>query len=270
MGDAGRAVQAGAQIATAAMQIAYAEKQAKRARDRERKLKGEMETVKNQRPDIVNPYEGITDLSDTFADLSGLITDQSGKAIDMSDSFSNPFANVGVATEAAEFQAEQADISLANTLDTLAATGASAGGATALAQAALASKKGISADIQKQEQQNAQLKAQGEADLQTRIAAEKSRIQGIQIGEGQRVQAAQMSEAQRRQAAMYQEGQRIQNAEAMGTEYMFAQEERRTIDDLNRLNSQITGAQQAQASAASGTMTALGNLGQGVATALGG
>jgi hypothetical protein len=156
MGEAvGGAAQAGAQVATAAMQIAYAEKQAKRAREREKKLKGEMETVKSQRPDIINPYEGITDLSDTFADLSGLVTDQSGKAVDMSGSFSNPFANVGVATEAAEFQAEQADISLANTLDTLAATGASAGGATALAQAALASKKGISADIQKQEQQNA-------------------------------------------------------------------------------------------------------------------
>ncbi|MHC5090259.1 MAG: hypothetical protein ACYSOJ_01315 [Planctomycetota bacterium] len=160
MGEAvGGAAQAGAQVATAAMQIAYAEKQAKRAREREKKLKGEMETVKSQRPDIINPYEGITDLSDTFADLSGLVTDQSGKAVDMSGSFSNPFANVGVATEAAEFQAEQADISLANTLDTLAATGASAGGATALAQAALASKKGISADIQKQEQQNASVKA---------------------------------------------------------------------------------------------------------------
>jgi len=265
MGEAvGGAAQAGAQVATAAMQIAYAEKQAKRAREREKKLKGEMETVKSQRPDIINPYEGITDLSDTFADLSGLLTDQSGKAVDMSGSFSNPFANVGVATEAAEFQAEQADISLANTLDTLAATGASAGGATALAQAALASKKGISADIQKQEQQNAQLKAQGEADLQSRVAAEKSRIQGIEIGEGQRVQAAQMSEGQRRQAALYQEGQRTQNAEAMGKEYMFAQEERRTIDDLNRLNSQITGAQQAQSAAAAGTMTALGNLGQGL------
>ena len=100
--------------------------------------------------------------------------------------------------------------------------------------------------------------------MQARVAAEKSRIQGIQIGEGQRVEAAQMSEAQRRQAALYQEGQRTQNAEAMGKEYMFAQEERRTIDDLNRLNSQITGAQQAQSAAAAGTMTALGNLGQGL------
>ena len=54
-----------------------------------------------------------------------------------------------VATKAAEMQAEQADMALANTLDNLRQTGA--GGATALAQAALKSKQGISADIQKQE-----------------------------------------------------------------------------------------------------------------------
>ena len=74
----------------------------------------------------------------------------------------NPFENLAVATQAAEFQAEQADIALANTLDTLRATGAGAGGATALAQAALQSKKGISANIEQQEVQNEKLKAQGE------------------------------------------------------------------------------------------------------------
>ena len=45
-------------------------------------------------------------------------------------------------------QVEEADIALANTLDTLRATGASAGGATALAQAALQSKKGVAASIE--------------------------------------------------------------------------------------------------------------------------
>ena len=78
-------------------------------------------------------------------------------------SITNPYANLAVATQAAEFQAEQADISLANTLDTLAATGAGAGGATALAQAALQSKKQVSASIEKQEVANEKLKADGEA-----------------------------------------------------------------------------------------------------------
>ncbi len=73
---------------------------------------------------------------------------------------SNPFANLSVATEAAKFQAEQSDIALANTLDNLRQTGA--GGATALAQAALQSKRGVSANIQQQEVQNQKLQAQGQ------------------------------------------------------------------------------------------------------------
>ena len=73
---------------------------------------------------------------------------------------SNPFANLSVATEAARFQAEQSDIALANTLDNLRQTGA--GGATALAQAALQSKRGVSANIQQQEAQNQRLQAQGQ------------------------------------------------------------------------------------------------------------
>lgn len=73
---------------------------------------------------------------------------------------SNPFANLQVATKAAEMQAEQTDIALANTLDNLRETGA--GGATALAQAALKSKQGVAADIQRQETQNQRLQAQGQ------------------------------------------------------------------------------------------------------------
>tara|TARA_Y100000361_G_scaffold16204_1_gene12731 strand:- start:7448 stop:8260 length:813 start_codon:yes stop_codon:yes gene_type:complete len=74
----------------------------------------------------------------------------------------NPYANLQVATQGAEMQAEQADIALASSLDTLRATGAGAGGATALARAAAQSKRGVSASIEKQEARNAQLRAQGE------------------------------------------------------------------------------------------------------------
>ena len=65
----------------------------------------------------------------------------------------NPFANLAVATEAAEFQAQQVDQSLANTLDAMQAGGFGAGGATALAR---------EADIQKQEAVNQRFFAQGE------------------------------------------------------------------------------------------------------------
>ena len=78
---------------------------------------------------------------------------------------SNPYENLAVATRGAEIQMEQTDQALANTLDTLRETGAAAGGATAIANAALKSKQGVSASIEKQEAQNQMLQAQGQLQV---------------------------------------------------------------------------------------------------------
>ena len=91
---------------------------------------------------------------------------------------SNPFANLSVATEAARFQSEQSDIALANTLDNLRQTGA--GGATALAQAALQSKRGVSANIQQQEAQNQRLQAQGQQRVDLAKAQGQMQVMGLQ------------------------------------------------------------------------------------------
>ena len=104
------------------------------------KLKKDIDNY--QRQDIINPYANA----------------------------SNPYRNLGVATKAAEMKMEQADIALANTLDTLRSTGAAAGGATALAQAALQSKQGVTASIEQQELQNQRLVAKGEQMLQQQEA----------------------------------------------------------------------------------------------------
>jgi hypothetical protein len=111
-----------------------------------------LDNIETNRQEIVNPYANVT----------------------------NPFANMQVATQAAEMQAEQTDIALANTLDTLRSTGAAAGGATALAQAALKSKQGISADIEKQEMANQKLMAQGEQQMQQLQGAGKSAQMNMQ------------------------------------------------------------------------------------------
>ena len=97
--------------------------------------------LKNRKP-VVNPYAGMT----------------------------NQMANLSVSTKAAEFQAEQTDRALANTLDAMVATGSGAGGATALAQAALQSKKGIAASLEQQEASNQKLAAQGAQALQQQVA----------------------------------------------------------------------------------------------------
>lgn len=97
------------------------------------------------------------------------VYDASGKIREMKDSVQNPFANLSVATQAAEIQAEEADIALSNTLETVRATGMGAGGATALAQAAARSKKDIAASIETQEAQNNRLRAQGEQQKQQQL-----------------------------------------------------------------------------------------------------
>jgi hypothetical protein len=130
----------------------YAENQRDAAQTR-------LNNLKANRPAIINPYDDVKD-------LSGMIT--------------NPYAHLSVATGAAEMQAEQADIALANTLDTLRQVGMGAGGATALAQAALQSKKEISASIEQQEVANQQAKAQGEQMKQRLQVEEKARVQDLE------------------------------------------------------------------------------------------
>tara|TARA_R100000655_G_scaffold110120_1_gene167842 strand:+ start:3346 stop:4029 length:684 start_codon:yes stop_codon:yes gene_type:complete len=97
------------------------------------------------------------------------VVDKSQDIRNMESMVSNPYANIGVATQAAEMQAAEADQSLANTLDFMRASGSGAGGATALAQAAAQSKQSVAATIETQEAQNNQLRAQGEQQMQQQL-----------------------------------------------------------------------------------------------------
>lgn len=78
----------------------------------------------------------------------------------------NTYEDLTVNTRAAEFQAQQTDQALANTLQFLNQSGRGAGGAQAIANAALASKQGISSDIARQEEQNLILRSQSADQLQ--------------------------------------------------------------------------------------------------------
>lgn len=107
-------------------------------------------------------------------------------------SFSNPWTqmentmeDLTVSTQAAEFQAMQADQALAASLDTMLQAGGGAGSAQAIAQAALASQQGISASIQQQEQRNAMARAQGAMQVQQRVLQGEEDLQSqsyIQAG----------------------------------------------------------------------------------------
>ena len=151
-----------------------ARRRARAAARKAKALQRKLTDLENNRQAIINPFDESTNLASMAQDLSGQL--------------SNPYANLGVATQAAEMKAEEADISLANTLDTLRATGAGAGGATALAQAALKSKKEVAASIETQEADNEKLRAQGEQQLQQAKMAEQQRVQQLAISETGRFQ----------------------------------------------------------------------------------
>ena len=198
---------------TAKRQESNARKQADLARAR-------IASIEASRQDIINPYEAITDLSGNL---------------------SNTYNNLAVATQAAEMQIEQTDIALANTLDTIRATGGAAGGATALAQAALQSKKGVSASIEAQEAKNEELKAQGEQQLQQLVMSEQ---------------------------------QRVQQADAAGRAFVYGEQEKRDLmaldraqTDLNNATARKQAAQQAKYQVTSDVFGGISEAGFNFATA---
>jgi len=183
-----------------------AKKRARAAARERRRLNNKLNSLEKNRQAIINPYEGVTDLSSMV---------------------SNPFANLSVATGAAEMKIEEADISLANTLDTIRQTGGSAGGATALAQAALQAKKGVAASIEAQEKTNEDKRAAGEATLQQQKMAE---------------------------------AQRLQQADVAGEQFMFSTREGREVAQLDRTAAQLGMAKQAEAQANKDQASAIGGM----------
>ena len=195
-------------IASGLMGSSSARRREEAAANERRRLSSKLNSLERNRQAIINPYEGVTDLSDMI---------------------SNPFANLSIATGAAEMQIEEADISLANTLDTIRQTGGGAGSATALAQAALKSKKGVTASIEAQEKQNEDKRAAGQQQMEQR----------------------QMIEAQR-----------LQQAEVSGEQFMFSTREGRQMQQLDRTAAMLGASRQAEAQAASdGTGAITGAMG---------
>ena len=222
-----------------AIQSGQEHKAMRNARNAKEAAAFKVKELQDARQDIINPYAGVTNLSGMAEDLTGLM--------------SNPFESLGVATQAAEIQAEEADISLANTLDMLRATGASAGGATALAQAALSSKKGVSSSIEQQEATNQKLRAQGEAALTQAKVSEQQRLQSVAISEGQRTQSA----------------------DAQGKLFEFNAQEDRDNSDISYNIAKETGAAQRESaarsrrdSATAGIFTGVGQIAGSVASSM--
>jgi len=210
---AGAIIGAGASIIGGLFGSSSAKRAAARAAAEKLRLQKKLSHLENHRQGIINPYEDVKSVA--------------GLATDLSSKMSNPFANLGVATQAAEIQMEESDLALAASLDTMRATGAGAGGATALANAALRSKKGVAANIEQQEKSNEDKRAAGEQQLQEAKIAEQRRIQGIMMSEEARVQSAQ----------------------AAGKQFKFGARETREQGAIDRTYGELMGARQDRAQA---------------------
>lgn len=211
----GAAISGGVQLIGGLFGMGAAKKRERAAALEKARLEKKLTSLENSRQKIINPYDEVEDLSSMA---------------------SNPYDSLGVATQAAEIQIEQADISLANTLDTIRSTGASAGGATALAQAALQSKKGVSASIEQQEASNEKLRAQG-----------KQQQQQLQMAEKQRLQQANVS----------------------GRTFEFETRENRQTAEMDRVSAQISGAQARETQAGSDRTAAMTGMVSGLASTAG-
>ena len=209
----GGAISAGASIIGGLIGGGKARRARRRAAKKLKAMNAKMSQLEANRQEIINPYEDSTNLSSMM---------------------SNPMANLAVATQATEMQMEETDQALANTLDTIRQTGGGAGSATALAQAALKSKQGITANIEAQEKSNEQARQQGEQRLQDAKIAEEKRMQGL---------------------------------DAAGKQFVYQQKEGREMMQLNRLQSQIDNMQGIKAQASRDQTSALTGAISGVAGA---
>ena len=163
----------------------------------------------NMQNDVLNAQNA----ADNLAQNRQEIFDASGDIRAMKAQLTNAYANVGVATQAAEMQQQQTDVALANMMEGMVQTGSGAASATALAQAAAKSKQGISANIEQQEIANTKLRAQGEQQLQQqRLSLETQAItaegQAWELAEGREVFDINRAQAEadflRNQQAAYQ------------------------------------------------------------------
>ena len=202
-----------------------ARRQARAAKSRMRKLNSKLNSLEANRQDIINPYADVTSTADML---------------------SNPFTQLSVSTAAMDMQIEQTDQALANTLDALRQTGGGAGSATALAQAALQSKKEVAASIETQEADNEKQRAQGEQVLQEKKMAEQQRMQKVA-----------MDSAARQEDAM-----------SKGRAYEFEANENREQSRINRtaaqlqnMQNQAAQARRDQTSAITGMFGSLANIG---------
>jgi hypothetical protein len=139
--------------------------------------------------DITNPYAGM---ENTYDDMSNPF-----------ESLTNELNDLRVSTEAADFEAQQVQQGLAQSLDAFRGAAGGSGAAslaTALAQEQRRSMQGIAADIARQEVENTRLARQADMSIQRDVAGADLDIQTRQAAAGMDIQQFEAAGEQERQS----------------------------------------------------------------------
>ena len=145
-------------------------------------MKDEQETAASQFDKRMRSYESF-DFQNLYADIE------------------NPMEDLRVGTQAAEFQAQQTQQGLAQTLDALRSSGGGAGAAAlaqTLAQAQAQSNQQIASGIEQQELANESARAAMQAELNLKEASGAMEVQDFELG---RTETLLDMSSQRKQAA---------------------------------------------------------------------
>tara|TARA_R110002126_G_scaffold28144_5_gene93828 strand:+ start:1304 stop:2140 length:837 start_codon:yes stop_codon:yes gene_type:complete len=190
-----------------------------RQQDQQAKLDKQKEEYKqfefkNPYADMQNRFEGM---ENQYAGLQNQF-----------EGMRNPFENLGVATQAAEFQAEQGTQQRANILDSLSASAGSsgiAGLAQTLANQGVMQSRQLAAGIEQQEMANQKLEAQGAFNVDRLVRGQASELdklsaQGAYQADlmGRKGQSA-VDMAVMGGEAMLQEAEMARQATLLGVEY---------------------------------------------------
>ena len=136
--------------------------------------------------DVVFPYE-MNNIYVPFININNFLLDQY-ETFDFKNFYAgleNPYEDLTVNTQAADFAAQQQQRSLAGTLDALRQSGGGLGAAAlaqSLAQVQSQNLQQASASIAQQEQANAMAAAQGAMQAQMAEAGGAANVQGLEFG----------------------------------------------------------------------------------------
>ena len=186
--------------------------------------------ITNSYGSLQNTAGGMTNFAENLTNFGVGVQDRADSMQNFSSQMQNTAEDLTVNTQQAEFQAQQQQQGLANTMGSLrSAAGGSgiAGLAQAMAGQQSQNLQQASASIGMQESQNAQMAAQQGARIQQMTAQESSAnqsagLQAAQFGAGmsQSNQMASVNALSRNQDMFVQQGSANQMARASGDQYM--------------------------------------------------